>query len=132
METLYRCIISLVSKILKFEANSGRRKCMLVLYIKQKKIENYIIQVWSKSNPLWLYREVGNRFNGLDLIDRVPHELWMEVPDIVEETGTKTICKKGKMVVWWGLTNSCEKKRSKKTKEKSKDILSIWMQSFQE
>ena len=35
--------------------------------------------------------EVRNRFKGLDLIDRVPHELWMEVPDIVQETGIKTI-----------------------------------------
>ena len=42
-----------------------------------------------------------NRFKGLDLIDRVPDELWMEVPDIVQETGTKTIpmekkCKRAK------------------------------------
>ena len=43
--------------------------------------------------------EVTNRFKGLDLIDRVPDELWMEVHDIVQETGIKTIpmekkCKK--------------------------------------
>ena len=37
-----------------------------------------------------------NRFKGLDLIDRVPDELWMEVRDIVEETGIKTITKKKK------------------------------------
>ena len=42
-----------------------------------------------------------NRFKGLDLIDRVPDELWTEVPDIVQETGIKTIpmekkCKKAK------------------------------------
>ena len=35
--------------------------------------------------------EVRNRFKGLDLIDRVPDELWNEVRDIVEETGIKTI-----------------------------------------
>ena len=35
--------------------------------------------------------EVRNRFKGLDLIDRVPDELWNEVRDIVQETGTKTI-----------------------------------------
>ena len=35
-----------------------------------------------------------NRFNGLDLIDRVPEELWMEVCDIVQETGIMTILKK--------------------------------------
>ena len=41
--------------------------------------------------------EVRNRFRGLDLIDRVPDELWMEVRDIVQETGIKTIPKKKKM-----------------------------------
>ena len=45
--------------------------------------------------------EVRNRFKGLDLIDRVPDELWMEVCDIVQETGIKAIpmkkkCKKAK------------------------------------
>ena len=34
---------------------------------------------------------VRNRFNGLDLIDRVPDELWMEVRDTVQETGIKTM-----------------------------------------
>ena len=46
--------------------------------------------------------QVKNRFKGLDLIDRMPDELWMEVCDIVQETGIKTIpmgkkkCKKAK------------------------------------
>ena len=40
--------------------------------------------------------EVRNRFKGLDLIDRVPNELWMEVCDTVQETGSKTIPKKKK------------------------------------
>ena len=40
--------------------------------------------------------EVTNRFKGLDLIDRVPEELWMEVCDIAQETGIKTIPKKKK------------------------------------
>ena len=62
--------------------------------------------------------EVRNRFKGLDLIDRVPEELWTDVHDTVQETGIKTIpmekkCKKSKMAVWGGLTNSCEKKRGK-------------------
>ena len=48
--------------------------------------------------------EVRNNFKGLDLIDRVPDELWNEVRDIVQETGIKTIpiekkCKKNKMAV---------------------------------
>ena len=38
--------------------------------------------------------EVRNRFKGLDLIDRMPDELWSEVHDIVQETGIKTIPKK--------------------------------------
>ena len=37
--------------------------------------------------------EVRNKFKGLDLIDRVPHKLWMEAHDIVQETGIKTIPK---------------------------------------
>ena len=40
--------------------------------------------------------EVRNRFKGLDLIDRVPDELWMEVRDIVQETGSKMIPKEKK------------------------------------
>ena len=40
--------------------------------------------------------EVRNRFKGLYLIDREPDELWMEVSDIVQETGGKTIPKKNK------------------------------------
>ena len=40
--------------------------------------------------------EVRNRFKGLDLIDRVPDELWMEVRDIVEETGSQTTPRKKK------------------------------------
>ena len=51
--------------------------------------------------PYYYTQEMRNRFKGLDLIDRVPDELWMEVPDIVQETGIKTIpmekkCKKAK------------------------------------
>ena len=40
--------------------------------------------------------KVRNRFKGLDLIDRVPEELWMEVQNIVQDTMIKTICKKKK------------------------------------
>ena len=40
--------------------------------------------------------EVTNRFKGLDLIDRVPKELWMEVHDIVQDAEIKTIAKKKK------------------------------------
>ena len=60
---------------------------------------------------------VGNRFKGLDLIDRVPDDLWNEVRDIIQQTGDqdhphRKEMQKSKMAVWEGLTNSCEKKRS--------------------
>ena len=69
--------------------------------------------------------EMRNRFKGLDLTDRVPDKLWTEVHDIEQETGIKTIPmekknEKSKMAVWGGLTNSCEKKRSKKQRRKGK------------
>ena len=59
--------------------------------------------------------EVRNRFNGLDLIDRVPEELWMEVHDIVQETVIKIIpkekkCKKAKWLSEESL-QIAEKKR---------------------
>ena len=68
--------------------------------------------------------EVRNRFKGLDLIDRMPDELWMEVCDIVQETVIKTMpkrnkCKKAK-VFGGDLTNNCEKKRSEKQRRKGK------------
>ena len=66
-----------------------------------------------------------NRFKGLDLIHRVPDELWTEVHDIVQETRIKTIlmekkCKKAKWLSGGGLANSCEKKRSEKQRRKGK------------
>ena len=66
--------------------------------------------------------EVTSRAKRLDLIDRVPEELWTEVRDIVQETVIKTIPKKkkGKVAVGRGLTNSCENNRSKKQRRKAK------------
>ena len=66
-----------------------------------------------------------NRFKGLDLIDKVPDELWNEVRDIVQETGIKTIpmekkCKKAKWLSGEALQIAGEKKRSKKQKRKGK------------
>ena len=64
--------------------------------------------------------EVRNRFKGKDLIDKVPDELWMELHDILQETGIKTIPKKNKWKKAKWLSeealqiNSCEKKGSEK------------------
>ena len=70
--------------------------------------------------------EVRNRFKGLDLIDRVPDELWMEVCDTVQETGIKTIpkkkkCKKAK---WLSeeVLQIAEKRRQAKGKRKDISI----------
>ena len=70
--------------------------------------------------------EVRNRFKGLDLIDRVPDELWNEVCDIVQETGIKTIpmekkCTKAKWLPWEALKIAV-KEEKQKAKEKRKDI----------
>ena len=68
--------------------------------------------------------EVRNRFQGLDLIDRVPDELWMEVCDIVQETGIKTIQWKRNAKKQNGCLrrpyNRYEKKKSEKQRRKGK------------
>ena len=62
--------------------------------------------------------EVRNRFKGLDLIDRVPDELWMEVHDTVQETGMKTIpmekkCKKAKQLSEEALQIAVKRRETK-------------------
>ena len=65
--------------------------------------------------------EVRNRFKGLDLIDRVPDELWTEVCDIVQETGIKKKkCKKAKWLSEEALQIAVKKKRSKQQRRKGK------------
>ena len=71
--------------------------------------------------------EVRNRFKGLDLIHRVPDELWKEVCDIVQETGNKTIpkkkiCKKAKWLSEEALQIAEKRRELKKAKEKRKDL----------
>ena len=70
--------------------------------------------------------EVRNRFKGLDLIDRVPDELWTEVHDIVQETGSKIIPKKKKYKKAKWLSEKAlqiaVKRREAKSKGKKKDI----------
>ena len=66
-----------------------------------------------------------NRFKGLDLIDRVPGELWMEVRDIVQETGIKTIpkkkkCKKAKWLSEEALQIAVKRREAKSKGEKER------------
>ena len=69
--------------------------------------------------------EVTNRFKGLDMIDRVPEELWMEVHDTVQETGIKTIpkkkkCKKAKWLSEEGLQIAMKRREVKSKGEKQR------------
>ena len=73
--------------------------------------------------------EVRNRFKGLDLIDTVSDELWMEVHDIVQETGIKTIpmekkCKKAKWLSGEALQIAVKRRevKSKGEKERYKNL----------
>ena len=69
--------------------------------------------------------EVRNRFNGLDLIDRLPDELWTEVRYTVQETGVKTIpmekkCKKAKWLSGEALQIAVKRRDAKKQRRKGK------------
>ena len=69
--------------------------------------------------------EVRNRFKGLDLIDRVPDELWTEVCDIVQETGITTIlmekkCKKAKWLSEEALQIGMKRREAKIKGEKER------------
>ena len=76
-----------------------------------------------------------DRFMGLDLVDKVPEELWTEICTIVQEAVTKTILNEKetqevKVFAWGGVTNSWGKKRSNRQRKKA-DIPN-WMQSSRE
>ena len=86
-------------------------------------------------NPYDYTVEVRNRFKGLDLIDRVPNELWMEVRDIVQETGIKTIpvekkCKKAKWLSGEALQTAVKRTvyMKIKTLHICYDFLISWLQ----
>ena len=79
-----------------------------------------------KQIPFGCIVEVTNRFKGLDLIDRVPEDLWTEVPDIVQEAVIKTIpktkkCKKAKWLSKEALQIAV-KRREVKGKGEKKSI----------
>ena len=68
---------------------------------------------------------MGNRFKGLDLIERVPEELWMEVHDIAQETGIKTIpmekkCKKAKWLSEEALQIAVKRREAKSKGDKER------------
>ena len=70
--------------------------------------------------------EVSNRFKGLDLIDRLPEELWTEVRDIVQEAGIKTIpkkkkCRKAKWLFEEALQRAVKRREVKGKEEKERN-----------
>ena len=78
--------------------------------------------------------KVRNRFRGLDLIDRVPDELWTEVHDIVQETGIKTTpmekkCKKAKWLSGEALQIAVKRRKAKSKGEKER--YTHWNAEFQ-
>ena len=81
--------------------------------------------IWVNQIPYDYTVEVRNRFKGLDLIERVPDELWNEVRDIVQETGIKTIpiekkCKKAKWLSEEALQTAVKRREAKSKGEKER------------
>jgi len=100
---------------------------VLILNLKLKKVGKTTRSFRYDLNQILCYYtvEVTNRFKGLDLIDRVPEELWTEVHDIAQEAVIKTIPKKKKRKKAKWLSDKvlqiAEKRRAVKAKEKRKD-----------
>ena len=87
METLYT-----VNKSKTRSYDSDHKLLLARFRLKLKKVRKTTRPFRYDLNqiPYDYTEEVRNRFKGLDLIDRVPDELWTEVHDIVQETGSKT------------------------------------------
>ena len=101
--------------------------CLLSNSLKLKKVGKTIRPFRYDLNqiPYDYTVELTNRFKGLDLIDRVPEELWMEICDIVRETGIKTIpkekkCKKAKWLSGEALQIAVKRRRVKSKGEKER------------
>ena len=98
--------------------------------LKLKKVGKTSRPFWYGLNqiPYNYTMEVRNRFKGLDLIDRVPKELWMEVHDIVQEAVTKTIpkkkkCKKAKWLSDEALQIATKRRKAKGKGKKERDLI---------
>ena len=122
---------------MKLGAKCGSDHELLVakfrLNSEERKQNHQAIQVWPKSNPLWLYSGNDRQIQGIRS-DTVPEKLWMEVHDIVQETGIKTIlkekkCKKAKWLSEEAL-QIAEKREAKSKGEEER--YTYWMQSSKE
>ena len=131
------CLYSLqpkMGKLYTVSKNKTRSWLWLRSWTPYWQIETAIEKVWKTARPFryglnqipYDYTvEVRNRFKGLDLIDRVPDELWNEVRDIVQETGIKTIpmekkCKKPKWLSGEALQMAVKRREVKSKGEKER------------
>ena len=109
------------------DCGSDHEQLIVKFRLKLKKVEKTTRPFMYDLNQI-LYEytvEMRNRFKGLDLIDRVPDKLWMEVRDIVEETGVKTIlmekkCKKAKWMSEEALQIAVKRREAKSKGEKER------------
>ena len=105
-----------IGLIIFFAAKDGK-----TLYSQQK--QDWELTVAQIMNSLYTV-EVRNRFKGLDLIDRVPNELWTEVKTLYRRQGARPSSRKRNAKkqngCLRGLTNSYEKKRSQNQRRKEK------------
>ena len=108
--------------------------CQIQTEIEESRENHLTIQVWLNQIPYDYTVEVTNRFKGLDLIDRVSEELWMQVRDIVQEVkiiAKKMKCKKAKWLSEEPL-QIAEKRREAKGKGEKDRYISTWMKSSKE
>ena len=118
---------SIQSAKIRLGANCGLDHKLLIAKFRLKKVGKTTRPFRHDLNqiPYDYTVEVRNRFQGLDLIDRVPDKLWMEVHDIVQETGIKTIpkqkkCKKAKWLSEEDLQIAVKRREVKSKGEKER------------
>ena len=124
----------MIEKLYTISSNKTRAHCGSDHELLIAKFRLKLKKVWKTTRPFsydlnqipYDYtEEVGNRFKGPDLIDRVPDELWNEVRDIVQETGIKTIpmenkCKKAKRLSGEALQIAVKRREVKSKGEKER------------
>ena len=109
------------------DCSSGHELLITKLRLKLKKVGKITrpFRYDLNQTPYEYTVEVRNRFKGLDLIDRVPDELWMEVGDTVQATGIKTIpkkkkCKKAKWLSEEAFHIAVKRREAKKQRRKGR------------
>ena len=125
LQPRWRNSIQSAKRRLGADCGSDHELLIAKFRLKLKKVGKTTRPFWYDLNqiPYDYTVEVRNRFQGLDLIDRVPEELWMEIRDIVQEAGIKTIpktkkCQKAKWLSEEGLHTAMKRREVKGKGEK--------------